>query len=54
MKNFIQFSLMLVLMLQFSNCTNHSTKQENEIIANKWQALQINGKHCKPLTKAVY
>lgn len=40
MKVFIKFSLMLVLMLQFSNCINYSTKQENEIIANKWQALQ--------------
>ena len=40
MKNIIQFSLMVVLMLQISNCTNYSTKQENEIIANKWQSLQ--------------
>ncbi len=39
MKNFIKISLMLVLMLQFSNCTNHSTKQENEIITNKWQSF---------------
>jgi DUF1680 family protein len=31
---------MLVLMSQFSNCTNHSAKQENEIIANKWKSLQ--------------
>ena len=27
-------------MLQFSSCTNYSNKQENEIIANKWQSLQ--------------
>jgi len=39
MKNYIQFLLMIVLMLQLTSCTNYSTKQENEIIANKWQSF---------------
>ena len=39
MKNFIQFSLILALMLQFTNCKNVSKEQKNDIIQNKWQSF---------------
>jgi len=36
----IQFFLMVVLMLQFSNCTKYSSSQENGIIQNNWHSLE--------------
>ena len=39
MKIYIQFSLILALMLQLTNCKNVPTEQKNDIIQNKWQSF---------------